>query len=600
MTGARSVLARSPWPRVVLALAGAGLSAWMLVVSTPFLGVGRAVLLQLPTWAFLIGGLVAWRARPTNPIGALMTLAGVLAGPSAGVWQGASPLGYTLGGMFGNSYLALAAHVIVAFPSGRLSGRRERRTMAFVYFLSFFLGPLAAIFPQHSEACGRCAHHLNELAIGGLRPYTSVYYGLMGLLPLLAIALVARILIRRWRGATPPARRVLAPVLLSGVVAVVTVASEYVMIAATGSLGPTSFAGAPPLAQAGVVFSQLTFAAVPLCFLAGLLRTRVTRSTLGELVTALTRPQHGDSLRRELARALGDDSLVVGFWVPDRGRFIAGDGRPVEPAEPDRATTEIEDERGPLAVLVHDPALGHDPGLVEAVAAAARLALQNGRLEAEVRAQLESVRESRARVAEAADAERRRIERVLQEGPRRLIGDLAAELHAVRGGLTDPAARGARLIQSAADEAETALRELDELARGLHPQILAEEGLGAALRSLAERSAVPAEVGASPQERLPEAVEGCAYFICSEALANVAKYARATRATVRAAVREDALEIEVADDGVGGAHLGAGSGLVGLRDRAEALGGTLDVASPPGQGTRVTARIPLTAPLALA
>jgi signal transduction histidine kinase len=246
-----------------------------------------------------------------------------------------------------------------------------------------------------------------------------------------------------------------------------------------------------------------------------------------------------------------------------------------------------------LATFVHDRALLEDKRLIEAVSATTRLLLENERLQAEVHAQLEEVRASRARLVEAADAERRRVERDLHDGAQQRLITLSLALGL---GREQAASNGngtlAAALTEAAEEATLALAELRELGRGLHPTILSEAGLGAALESLAERSSLPTTVVAAPNERLPPAVEHSAYFIASEALANVSKHANASCVQLGARQENGTLVLEISDDGVGGADPSRGSGLPGLDDRAAALGGRIRIESPPGEGTRVIAEIP--------
>jgi signal transduction histidine kinase len=220
------------------------------------------------------------------------------------------------------------------------------------------------------------------------------------------------------------------------------------------------------------------------------------------------------------------------------------------------------------------------------------LAVENERLSAEVEAQLQEVRASRARIVEAGDQERRRVERDLHDGAQQRLVSLSLELQVARRALGDdgdPAV--ARSLERAAEEALAALSELRDLALGIYPLILTEAGLGPAVESLADRTPVDVSVDVSA-ERFPPAVEGAAYFVISEALANVTKYARATRATVRVRRAGEGLTINVEDDGIGGADPRSGSGLRGLADRLAALDGTISVVSPVGGGTLVTAQIP--------
>jgi signal transduction histidine kinase len=223
---------------------------------------------------------------------------------------------------------------------------------------------------------------------------------------------------------------------------------------------------------------------------------------------------------------------------------------------------------------------------------ARRLAHENAVLQGQVEAQLDEVRASRARIVEAGDRERRRVERDLHDGAQQRLVSLSLELQLARralGEAGEPAVR--QSLERAAEEAATALAELRELALGIHPLILTEAGLGPAVESLADRTPVDVSVEIG-SERYPPAVEGAAYFLISEALTNVTKYAKATRAIVRIRGMADQVTVEVEDDGVGGADPRSGSGLRGLADRLAALDGTLTVESPNGGGTRILARIP--------
>ena len=220
------------------------------------------------------------------------------------------------------------------------------------------------------------------------------------------------------------------------------------------------------------------------------------------------------------------------------------------------------------------------------------LAAENARLQAEIEAQLDEVRASRTRIVAAGDAERRRLERDLHDGAQQRLVSLTLAVRIARAKLgndLDPSA--ALSLDQASDDARAALVELRQLARGIHPQILTEAGLGAAIENLASRSTILVSVEI-PADRFSSAIEGAAYFTVSEALTNIAKYARATRASVRAAVRDSRLSLEIVDDGIGGADPALGSGLRGLVDRLAAINGTLEIVSPAGGGTRLVAHIP--------
>jgi signal transduction histidine kinase len=212
----------------------------------------------------------------------------------------------------------------------------------------------------------------------------------------------------------------------------------------------------------------------------------------------------------------------------------------------------------------------------------------------ELRTRVDDLRDARQRILTAADEERRRIERDLHDGAQqRLVAmTLTLRLAETRLANDDPAG-AAQLVAQAREEAQLAVDELRELARGIHPALLSDRGLGVALEALATRAPVPVEVTGVPVERLCEPVEACAYFVTAEALTNVAKYARASEASVHVSVDDGHLRLQVRDDGVGGADPSTGSGLRGLRDRVDALDGHLELDSPPGGGTTVTVELPL-------
>ena len=243
-----------------------------------------------------------------------------------------------------------------------------------------------------------------------------------------------------------------------------------------------------------------------------------------------------------------------------------------------------------VAAIAHDPALDDEPQLVRAAGAAAALALENQRLEAELRARIEELRASRARLVEAGDAERRRLERDLHDGAQSRLVALALKLKLARMKV-EGSSEAAALLDESSAELQASLDELRELARGIHPAILSDHGLAAAVRALADRAPVPVSVTVEEGE-LPAPVETAIYFVVAEALTNVAKYAAASSADVAVRRRGAAVVVEIADDGAGGAEVAGGSGLRGLADRVAALDGRIELESPPGEGTTLRAEIP--------
>ena len=239
-------------------------------------------------------------------------------------------------------------------------------------------------------------------------------------------------------------------------------------------------------------------------------------------------------------------------------------------------------------MLIHDSALMADTDLVEAVAAAVRIALANAALQAEGRAKEGELEASRRRIVEAGDGERRRIRTELHIGAGERLERVAGLLEDARPGLVAPDAAALAGLERELVEARS---DLDELVGGVMPLVLTDEGLAPALAQLAGRSAIPVEVSGRIG-RLPGSVEAGLFFVCSEALANVAKHSRASRATIELRAEPGRASVTIVDDGAGGADPSAGSGLSGLADRVDALGGSLALASPAGGGTRIVAEIP--------
>jgi signal transduction histidine kinase len=260
-------------------------------------------------------------------------------------------------------------------------------------------------------------------------------------------------------------------------------------------------------------------------------------------------------------------------------------------ADSGRATTLIDMEGAHLAAIVHDPALSDERELLDAVTAAAAIAIENGRLHVELHARFEEVKGSRARVIEAGQKERQRLERNLHDGAQQRLIALALELRLLEERLAGDDDATARL-GAARREISASLDELREVARGLHPAVVSAHGLEVALEQLSVHATVPVHLAVSVEPRLPEPLEVAAYYLVAESLANVGKHARASFASVEVTRTACGMVVEVIDDGVGGADTEGGSGLRGLGDRVETLDGRLRVWSPAGAGTRVRAEVP--------
>jgi len=329
--------------------------------------------------------------------------------------------------------------------------------------------------------------------------------------------------------------------------------------------------------------------------------TREEPPSVRRLLADVSESPTQEEAQAGLRTVLGDPSLQLLYWRHADGAYVTADGSPVDLGlvQNGRAVTVLPHSDRPVGALVHDPRLVQVPAFHD-IAAAASLAIRKDSLNQELQARIdelrrreEDVRESRRRLVEAADAERQRLERNLHDGAQQRLVSLSLSLRLAQARLRSSPEAAAELLTAASTELAVALEELRQLARGLHPAVLTERGLPGALESLRDRAPLPIAFVAVPEGRLPEPVEAAVYYIVVEALTNTAKYAQASSARVAVTVDDGRVRVEVADDGVGGAKGAAGSGLRGLADRAEALGGTLAVESPSGGGTVVRALIPL-------
>jgi signal transduction histidine kinase len=497
-------------------------------------------------WTLIACGLVAWSRRPESRSGALMAATGFSWFFGNFATTGVAPVDW-IGAHALYVYRGPLVHLLVTYPSGRLSSRLDRAAVAVGY-------AAALVTPVWRS----------EIAT------------------LVLVALLVAVCARSYFRAVGASRRARLLALRAAAGLGLVLAGG----AAARLVVPAGEANDPSL-----LALEATLCALAGGLLAGLLSPSWERAAVTDLVVELGERRSG-TLRDELAWALGDPTLEVGYWLPSAGDFVDSEGRPFALPDPgsDRPVTIIEGEGRPIAALVHDPAVLDDPDLREAVSSAAQLAAANARLQAEVRAQVAELRASRLRILEAGDEERRRLEWRLRQGAEQRLERLAERLRRTRLSARSDAA--AERIDRSEAQLARALEELRQLAHGLHPRVLAEAGLAGALASLAEQAPVPVEVVA-PAAKLPPEVEAVAYFLCSEALANIAKHASASRISISVTTGDGRVRIEVEDDGLGGADPARGTGLRGLADRVEALGGTLHVESPAGEGTRLAAEIPL-------
>jgi signal transduction histidine kinase len=539
-------------------------------------------LLTLVVGASLLGGgLGSWRTRPGNPLGPVMVLTAFAW--FAGLLTLANDPGlYTVGETVQYAFIVGFVYLVLAFPSGRLRTRLDRALVAAALALGIGLQLAAMLFGNRTGLrCSLCPDNVLQAFDDNTRSLRLLDLQRLGgaVLTLTTIAL----LLWRWLQASPPQRRAVAPVLIAG---------SATLLALTGTI-VNDLVGDPFGSVPANVFFY-TFASVPIAVLVVFAQRRLARGQVAGLVVQLGEQSEPSDLRDALAHALGDPSLELAYWFPAEQRYVSADGRPVQLPEPEsgRMATFVERPGQPVAVLLHDPALEHNTELVQSVCAAAALTLENERLQAELRARLNELQASRARLVEATDAERRRLERDLHDGTQQRLVSIAMSLGLLEARLPNEPPALRPLVHETRQALALALEELRELTQGIQPALLTERGLAAALEDLARRAALPTHVSVDIPERLPEQVESAAYFLVSEGLANAIKHSHAGEVRVSAASAAGMLTVEVADDGIGGAAAGGGSGLRGLADRVEALGGSLTVSSPPGRGTTLRAELP--------
>jgi PAS domain S-box-containing protein len=650
--------------------------------------------------SFVFAGLVALHLRPENPTGLYLAAVGLLWFLGA-IPEANNSAVYTVGVMVANSSFIPFAALMLSFPSGRLDRTGKRIVKATAWFV--FLGPPIVFLVSRKPKWG-CNSNCPESSIFVHNSPTLAHVAELTASVVTATIIVSLVvvLVRRWRAATPPARRVLLPVYAAGTATLLALLLGNVLDAVSTATDSVF----------GAIFLVL-FLLVPWAFLFGILRARFARGSVAGLMVSL---EHGEPLRAALADTLGDPSLGLAFWLSEGSRWVDRDGRPLDLSQvPDQAITVVERDGRRIAAVLHDESLSNEPELVESVSAAVAFALDNERLQVELRMQNErlltvmraapsllttvdldgrirrlnpaavaasgfdkagqvegrffwdvfidpseqeamigrfhaaapehanaeyentftnrrgerrtifwrgapiheetgavesiiaagldvtehrraeaEIRASRGRIVAAGDEARRRLERNLHDGAQQRLVALSLALRLAQSKLDSDPAAAAGILGGASDELAAALEELRELARGIHPAVLTDRGLDAALEGLAARTPIPVDLDRVGR-RLPEPIEAAAYYVVSEAVANVVKHGQASSIRVGLEAENGTFHVEVADDGVGGADAAAGSGLRGLADRVSALDGRFDVESPPGGGTRVTAELPLPA-----
>jgi signal transduction histidine kinase len=524
-------------------------------------------------------GLTAWVRRPHNRVGLLLTTAG-LAWMGWGLRAADIPVLAAVGLLCGALPFAIMVHLLLAFPSGRVEGRAERIVVAASYLaIPLVHGPAELLGASRDDGILVLdLLHDPAVADAALAVQTATDAALL--------AVAAFLTAQRLRGGEPGWRHAAAPVYLCGTVALAVVAQLDALEGAG-----LAVEGGWPVALLDAVGIAVVLL-VPLAFLAGTLAGGFARAgELQELVRFLGEAPLGQApLAAAVAEALGDPTATLAYWLPDQRRYVDANGVPLE-LDATRGSEEVTRDGRRVGAIVYDRVMLRDAEPVQSVAQIVGLALDHERLAAELRASARELRASRARLAEAADAERR-IARDLHDGAQQHLVLLALESDRLRRRADEPdAVRLAAL--KLRDGLDDALTDIRRMVQGLVPPLLAERGLLAAAEELAAQAPLPVTLDLDAGELdVPAHVQSTGYFVISEALVNVLKHSGATRATVSLRRHDGALRIEVSDDGAGGAEARRGGGIGGLADRVAAVGGTLDLESTPGRGTRLCAELP--------
>lgn len=481
----------------------------------------------------------------------------------------------------GPTVFAPLATVLLRYPEPRLQRRTERIYVVLLAASVVTLRVFSSLISRPEWHAYRPSTWWPTIAaLPGLDALATVLFTAAALLSALFFVIL---MIGRFRRSVGIDRRLVWPVVVSAIAVSLVVSSEV-----ASHLLPDQQRFLDPVLSV----EAAALLVVPTAFLIAAIRRRLSHAAVAGLVIRLSQPVTTDMVRTALRESLSDPDLEVAYWLPDLGAYFDTDGRWSKTPDRDspRFTKYVTTSDGqPLARVTVDRSFQRYPRLVEAVVSAAGLALENGRLQAAMRAQLEYVRQSRARIAGAGDAERRRLERDLHDGVQQRLLALKLDLAATR--IQAESRRERQLIDRTRTELQETLDELRILARGIHPAILTQSGLKAAVTSVAERLPMAVDVDIPP-DRWDATAEATAYFVACEALSNAAKHSSARHAYVGASWRGRILDLEIVDDGDGGATVDVGGGLLGLQDRVAALGGHLTVISPLGSGTRIIASIP--------
>jgi signal transduction histidine kinase len=533
---------------------------------------------------FAVTGLVLWRIRPGSRTGAWLVALSyfALVKTPHDVRPPVSFPGYSIFTVVGAGLylvpIAIAAQLLLSYPSGRLSPGADRAAVVAAFCLAAVAGPVLLVTRTVDHAtCTFWCYDSPVQLFSSRRLYLDLENANLAAWLFIAVVVVA-LLGRRAARAAPRLRRTLVGTF-AGFAATIAcfVGFEIAEDVARGSAVDNFLYYA---------YSWVAAAALVIPFFVGLVIDRLAFASVGSLVGRLAHVSAA-TVEAELRDALRDPSLRVVFPA-DAGVVDTAGAFYELPADDARTVTALGDP--PFALLVHDLTLTDRQELLDAAAGAARLALDNARLHAEVRHQLAEVRASRQRLAAAADDERRRLERDLHDGAQQRLLGLGLTVAVLRGQLGDGPARS--LVEELDEQVRGAIHELRDVAHGIRPAVLDEQGLAPALAALARRCVAPVTLDVRVDGRLDPVLEATAYYVVAEALQNISRHAAGARVAVAAVHADGRLVVEVADDGPGGASASAGTGLRGLADRVAAAGGGLTITSPRGRGTQLRAELP--------
>ncbi len=528
-------------------------------------------------WVYIATGVLAWLRRPSNRLGFLIVGGGfaLLAG---GLDVVGPPVLAAISQVLATLCLAVLVHVLHAFPSGRLRSRASRLTVLAGYFVCLVLQMPLYLFTVQGKP-------YDLLTVADRPGLANAGFWLQSGAGSVVMLVTTVILADRLRRTEPARRRILAPLYGYGILAVLFIPLAPLVL--------NRWLGLSPEVVSGV--QLIDFAGVPVAFTLSLLRGGFGRTAeIQELGAWLGTAEEGRSpLLAALTRALGDESLQLVFWLPDRGSYVDENGDPADlPTRSGRGSVEIGLGGRRIGAIGFDATLHADPELVRAAGRVVAIAVDHERMTAELRASQRALRQSRVRIVEAGDVARRRIARDLHDGLQVRLVLLAMQAQQVAKDL-DTVAGSQDAVIALRVGIDAAAAELRDLVHAVMPAALIERGLCAATEDLVDHLPIPTRLEMTVAEHsLPPAVQHTAYFVVAEALTNALKHAQPSTLTVRLTRVDGHLQVEVADDGLGGAECGAGSGLRGLTDRVDTLGGRLDVYSPAGGGTRIIAELP--------